>query len=46
MIPADSAIKQLLAASIFTVTAVDIFCIVEFLQTPVVPALFLITYRF
>lgn len=44
MITVDSAIEQFLTASLLTVTTVDVLRIVEFLQTPIVPAFLLIAY--
>ena len=46
MIAIDSAIEQFLTAFLLTVTTVDVLRIVEFLQTTVVPAFFLVTDRF
>ena len=46
MIAADPAVEQLLTVPLLTITVVDIFRIVELLQTPVIPAFFLVTCRF
>ena len=46
VIAVNFAIEQLLTAFLLTVTSVDVFCIVELLQTTVVPAFFLVTDRF
>ena len=44
MITVDSAIEQLLTASLLTVTTVDVLRIVELLQTPIVSTFLLIAY--
>ena len=46
VIAVNSAIEQFLTAFLLTVTTVDVLRIVEFLQTTVVPAFFLVTDRF
>ena len=45
MVPADPATKQFLAGSFLSVPTVDVFRIIEVLQTPVIPAFLFIKYR-